>query len=342
MTKKHAFYLLLAITLSTGVAFGQQSPTPPAVPVDPDFSVEPFEGQFSFLVDGGYLGVNTEDISRENMSRYGLREPHGVGVTSVVPGSPAEKAGIRKDDVIVRVDGDNVTSVRKLTRLISEIAPDQSVKITVSRGGAEQDLTATIGKREGARTFAGTLKGSPRVWSMEGHPVLNNFSFSFGNSRRIGLSTMQLTKQLADYFGVADGKGLLVTAVTDDGPAAKAGLKAGDIITAVDGEKIERSGDISRAINKRKDGDVTLTIIRNKSQQTIRVTPKEGDFPFSTPGTEQVGRTIVIPRIELPIIPEINIAIPSVQLPSVPEVNIKLPRVVKPVKVRSVTRTRTI
>jgi membrane-associated protease RseP (regulator of RpoE activity) len=342
MTKKHAFYLLLTITLSTGVAFAQQRPTPPAPPADPDFSVEPFEGQFSFLIDGGYLGVNTEDINRENMSRYGLREPHGVGVTSVAAGSPAEKAGIRKDDVIVRVDGDNVTSVRKLTRLISEIAPDQSVRITISRGGSEQELTATIGKRDEARSFARVFKGSPQVWSMEGHPVLENFSFNFGNGRRIGVSTMQLTKQLADFFGIVDGKGLLVTAVTEDSPAAKAGLKAGDVITAVDGEKIERSGDISRAINKRKDGDVTLTIIRNKSQQTIRVTPKEGDFPFSTPGTTQIGRTIVIPRIELPVIPEINLSIPSIQLPSVPEVNIKLPRITRPVKVRTPRQTRTI
>jgi serine protease Do len=342
MTKKHAFYLLLAITLSTGVALAQQAPTPPPPPDQPDFSSEPFESQFSLFIDGGYLGVNTEDISRENMGRYGLREPRGVGVTSVVPGSPAEKAGIRKDDVIVRVDGDNVTSVRKLTRLISEIAPDQSVRIIVSRGGAEQELTATIAKRDSARSFARVFKGSPQVWSMEGHPVLENFSFNFGNNRRIGVSTMQLTKQLADFFGIADGKGLLVTAVTEDSPAAKAGLKAGDVITAVDGEKVERAGDISRAINKRKDGDVTLTIIRNKSQQTIRVTPKEGDFPLATPGTQDVGRTIVIPRIELPVIPEINIAIPSVQLPSVPEVNIKLPRVIRPVKVKTPTQTRTI
>ena len=85
---------------------------------------------------------------------------------------------------------------------------------------------------------------------------------------------MQLTKQLADYFGVADGQGVLVTAVTDDSPAAKAGVKAGDVITAIDGEKIDGAGDLSRAINKKKDGDVTLTVIRNKNQRTINVTPK--------------------------------------------------------------------
>jgi C-terminal processing protease CtpA/Prc len=132
------------------------------------------------------------------------------------------------------------------------------------------------------------------------------------NSRRIGVSTTELTKQLADYFGVTGGKGVLVTAVTDDGPAAKAGLRAGDVITAVDGEAVDSSGDISRAINRKKDGDVTLTVIRNKSQQTL--------------GRPQVGRRIVIPRIEIPT-PEIDITMPSIVIPSIPSVNVNLPRI---------------
>ena len=110
---------------------------------------------------------------------------------------------------------------------------------------------------------------------------------------------MSLTKQLADYFGIADGKGALVTAVTEDGPAAKAGVKAGDVITAVDGEAVDSPGDISRVINRKKEGDVTLTIIRNKSQQTIHVTPREG-VRSGTLGNPQIGRRIVIPRIAFP------------------------------------------
>ena len=108
--------------------------------------------------------------------------------------------------------------------------------------------------------------------------ISGDMSFFLNGSRRIGVSTMSLTKQLADYFGIADGKGALVTSVTDDGPAAKAGVKAGDVITAIDGEAVDSPGDISRVINRKKEGDVTLTIIRNKSQQTIRVTPREGAF----------------------------------------------------------------
>jgi membrane-associated protease RseP (regulator of RpoE activity) len=124
------------------------------------------------------------------------------------------------------------------------------------------------------------------------------------------VSTTELSKQLADYFGVTGGKGVLVTSVTDDGPAAKAGVRAGDVITAVDGEAIDSPGDISRVINRKK-GDVTLTVIRNKSQQTIRVTPSEGGSGML--GRPQVGRRIVIPRIEIPI-PSIEISMPRVRV----------------------------
>ncbi|HKU72678.1 MAG TPA: PDZ domain-containing protein [Pyrinomonadaceae bacterium] len=293
MKVKYPIGLLLALILTAGVAVAQQT-APPAPPDPPD---EPFDQNFSIFIDGGgFLGVYAENINRENMSRYRVGQVRGVGVTQVVKDSPAEKAGLRKDDVILRLDGENVSSVRKLNRLVSELSPDQSVKVSISRGGSEQEVTATIGKRNNTNMAQNFLGGEPRIFKWEGPdlkgfkwetPLLNrdnfpfnndggNLSFYLSNSRRIGVSTMSLTKQLADYFGIADGKGALVTAVTEDGPAAKAGVKAGDVITSVDGEAVDSPGDISRVINRKKEGNVTLTIIRNKSQQTIQVTPREG------------------------------------------------------------------
>jgi membrane-associated protease RseP (regulator of RpoE activity) len=300
--------------------------------------------------------VYAEDVNKENMSRYGMREARGVAVTQVVKDSPAEKAGLRKDDVILRFESDSVTSVRKLNRLVSEVAPDQTVRLGISRGGSEQEVVVTIGKRNNAMSamdFKGfgklegldKLQGLDRlkeleksmppganVWGLQGQGP-DSMVFAFGNHRRIGVSTMQLSKQLADYFGVSDGKGLLVTSVADDSPAAKAGVKAGDVITAIDGEKVEGAGDLARGINKKKEGDVILTIIRNKDQRTITVTPKEGPTP--PPGVVgQGGRTIVIPRIELGEIPEMNIRIPRIELPVTPEINVTVPGRIKAPKVR--------
>lgn len=335
MKAKYSLGLVAAIILTAGLVLAQQpKPVPPEPPETPD---EPLVSQFSLFTDGGYLGVYAENINRENMARYHMSQPRGVGITQVVQGSPAEKAGLKKDDVILRLDGENITSVRKLNRLVSEIAPDQSVRVTVSRGGAEQELTATIGKRN-TTSFAQDLFGNnPKAWKFEG-PIIEKFelgegnlgdlSFFFGSGRRLGVSTMQLNKQLADYFGVS--KGVLVTAVSEDGPAEKAGVKAGDVITAIDGEEVDSPGDLSRVANRRKEGDVTLTIIRNKTQQTIRVTPREGGLT-NAPGRAQIGRRIVIPRIEIPTMPDIEIEMPQIRIPSVPAIDIKMP----PMRVRT-------
>jgi len=338
MKAKYLLGLLAAIILAAGSALAQQ-PAPPPAPESPD---EPFDQNFEFFMGGeGFLGVYAENISRENMGRYHVNQVRGVGVTRIVKDSPAEKAGLRPDDVILRVDGESITSVRKLNRIVSELAPDQSVKITVSRNGSEQDITATIGKRSANFFTKDLLRNQPKVWKWEGNepkewkfegPLLNkgfpnngDLTFMLDNSRRIGVSTMELTKQLADYFGITGGKGVLVTAVTEDGPAARAGVRAGDVITAVDGEAINSPGDVTRVINRKKEGDVTLTVVRNKTQQTIHVTPREGGFS-GTMGQPQVGRRIVIPRIEIPTIPDIDIVVPAIDI-QMPRVRVNVPRV---------------
>ena len=362
MNLKNAFYFIASLLLAGGIALAQQAvPAPPAgAPPMPQVPGAPSEppAAFSFFLEGGsFLGVYAEDINKENMSRYGMREARGVGITQVVKDSPAEKAGLRKDDVILRFEGDSVTSVRKLNRLVSEVAPDQTVKLGISRGGGEQEVAVTIGKRNELMNagehwqYLDKLKGLDKLegldklkelervmppgantWKWEGGPGQDGMIFAFGNHRRIGVSTMQLTKQLADYFGIGDGKGVLVTSVVDDSPAAKAGLKAGDVITAIHGEKVEGAGDLARGINKKTAGDVTLTIIRNKNQRTITVTPKE--TPMPSPGAAPQGRRIIIPRVELGEIPEMNIVVPRIELPATPEINVELPRKIRAPRVR--------
>src|SRR5207253_6819725 len=215
--------LVLALILGVGViaggiAYAQESAAPLAA-LDAQEPATTDRSFSFFLGDGAFLGVGTEDISKENMGRYGLREIRGVGVTQVIKDSPAEKAGLKKDDVILRFEGESVTSTRKLTRLVSEAAADQTVRLTISRGGAEQELSVTLSKRNlgsllGPQirddVFRGIEQNFPRIESGNG-----DFVFSFGGNRRIGVSTQGLTKQLADYFGVKDG-GLLVTSVTEN------------------------------------------------------------------------------------------------------------------------------
>ncbi|HEX9543739.1 MAG TPA: PDZ domain-containing protein [Pyrinomonadaceae bacterium] len=347
MTLRNSVGFLFSLLFAASIVLAQQvAPAPPPAPGEPAMPMPPDAPQnFSFFISGGsFLGVYAEDVSKDNMGRYNLREVRGVGITQVVKDSPAEKAGLRKDDVILRFDGENVTSVRKLNRLVSEVAPDQSVRLGISRSGSEQEVSVTIGKRnesmnagEGFRVLQGMqdlpgLRGlmtpegpGGNVWKWEGPGQGGDMFYAFGNNRRIGVSTMQLTKQLAEYFGVAEGQGVLVTSVTEDSPAAKAGIKAGDVITAIDGEKVTGAGDVARGINKKKDGDVTLTVIRKGNQRTITVTPTEAKPMVAPGGVTPSARRIVIPRIELGAIPAMNISVPRIELPTIPQIEVQLP-----------------
>jgi membrane-associated protease RseP (regulator of RpoE activity) len=149
-----------------------------------------------------------------------------------------------------------------------------------------------------------------------------NWVFAVG-SRRIGVSTQSLTKQLAEYFGVQEG--VLISSVSEDSPAAKAGLKAGDVITAIDGEKVSSSGDITRALSKKETGDVSLTVVRDRNTRTVTVTPEKnpnaGVFKTGTMGP----RTIVIPSVSVPAVPEINVTIPPIVVPATPPIQVTVP-----------------
>lgn len=340
--------LTLSLVLSCGLIIGgivyaQEAPKAPKAKAEDDFVFDydfdvdfDFQDQINspdgnraftlFFAGGTFLGVHVEDVSKENMGRYGMSEVRGVGVTEIVKDSPAEKAGLRKDDVILSFNGEAVTSTRKLNRLVSESSADQNVRLRISRGGSEQEVSATLAKRKGANTIFNQKMGDDIRQQMEKMkkdlPKFKdkdgNFVFTWGSHRRIGIATEPLTKQLAEYFGVTDG--ILITSVTENSPAAKAGLKAGDIITAVDGEKVDSPGDVSRVINKKQEGSVSLTVVRDRNTRTVTVTPEK-----MTQSTGDV-RTIVVPRIEIPAIPAINVHVPRIVVPATPAINVTVPR----------------
>ena len=275
------------------------------------------------VVGGNFLGVRTESVTRETLSRYNLSgEPRGVGVASVVADSPAAKAGVQQGDVILRFDGEQVSSPQKLQRLIAEAAPNHTARLTISRGGSERELTATLAKREGGGNAFGLFRTPDgqgfrwndeewkrhaeewqrygREWEQRGEEwrkrneelrkqlermPRGNFAFGFSASRRIGVSTTALTEQLGDYFGVSERKGLLVTAVSENSPAAKAGLKAGDVITEVDGERVASAAELVRAVNRKEAGEVTLTVVRDRNRRSVKVTPEKSETPtgFAVP-----------------------------------------------------------
>ena len=321
-----------------------QQPEAPAAPAAP----KPFERPMAMWNDdGGYLGIMTVGVTNDNFAKFGLKEARGVGIEKVVENSPASQAGLQNGDVILRFEGEEVKSSAKLSRLIAEVAPDQKVRITILRGGNEQEITATLGKRPAFNfeRFApmGNLKTPPNPPSGEfklnddffknfpkEFPGEGSFVWNFSSGRKLGVVAEPLTKQLGETFGVAGGKGLLLMEVRDDSPAGKAGLKAGDIITEVDGTPVSDSMELIRAVNAKKEGDVEITFFRNKDRRTVRVTPeqaKEGELPtifHTVPGTNGEKQTFVIPRTpempNAPVQPGTVQAIPAV--PAAPGVRV--------------------
>ena len=269
-----------------------QTPAPGAKGEGKSFS-------FFFDGDGSYLGVQTEEVTKDNFAKYGLREVRGVAVEKVVEGSPAEKAGIQNGDVIVRFNNEEVTSVRKLTRLLSEVAADHQGKVTVVRSGSEREITATLGKRPAPKFDEGSfsmnvppvpfpqgefppmpkMERMPRAEALPPGAPDQPFVWQMRSGRRVGVGVTPLTKQLSEYFGVTSG--VMINDVRADSPAAKAGLKAGDIIVEVEGKEVKGEGDVIRAIGEKKEGDVGLTIVRQGNRQTIRVTPEKMDGDFN-------------------------------------------------------------
>lgn len=314
---RRSFAFILFVLIGAGVG-NSQTPEPK---IGREGSVRSFA--WSFDNDGGYLGVQTEEVSKDNLAKYSLRDVKGVGVESVVDGSPAQTAGLQKGDVILKVNGDEITSTRKLTRLIGEISPDHQARLTVLRGGSEREISVTVGKRPGVRWGEGSfqmpvpmekfdlprmdnlpnLQNLPRVGAMPlppGSPEVP-MAWGFGSRRQIGVGVTPLTKQLADHFGVESG--VLVNNVRENSAAAKAGIKAGDVITDVDGKAVKGDADLIRAISTKKDGSVTLTLIRDRGRQTVTVTPEEAKggfehnfFEFSPPDAPDApGFKLTIP-----------------------------------------------
>jgi serine protease Do len=342
---------VLIVTSSFILAFGQDAPK---AEKEKDKAATERAFAWSFNGDGGYLGVQTKEINRDNFATFGLKDVRGVAVEKVMENSPAAAAGMQDNDVIVKLNGEEITSSRKLTRLISEIAPDHQVSLTVLRNGREKDIKATLGKREWPKFENGNfsvevpeidklklekqLKELPELKKLEGlkawqngdAPMVfgdgdgKNFVWRTGARRQLGVSAYPLTKQLSESMGV-DG-GVLISDVRADSPAAKAGLKAGDIIVEAGGKPVKNNMDLIRAVSDKKEGDIQLTIVRDKNRQTISVTPeaaKDGGVFFQTDGDDDDGIMVAPPapgemHLNVPAIPTAPMVAPGQVMPARP------------------------
>jgi serine protease Do len=235
---------------------------------------EPFAQTVQVFRNSGRIGVTLRDQEETDTKPASA----GVTVDEVTSGSPADKAGIKAGDAIVDFDGERVRSVRQFQRLVSETPTGRKVSMTLLRGG--QRVTVSVAPERGSsmhfdldRPFAVMPPEPPEAPEPPRPPKapsLPGFDFLYrsGNGR-LGASVEDLSEGLSDYFGVKHG--VLVRSVTDGSAAAKAGLKAGDVITAINGSQVEDASDVSRAINRAdEEADLTIDVMRDKKPQTLK------------------------------------------------------------------------
>ena len=245
--------------------------------------------QLLTVFGGTRLGITIDDVDADDVKAKKLSSESGVIVEDVDDDSPASKAGIKAGDVIVEFDGERVRSEGQLRRLIQETPAGRKVGIAVMRDGQRMSFTVTPDAREAQATVMPRLETSRRISPTPRPQVFQRvlptpqidvrvprlevfrdgtYAFSVGGGR-LGVTTQILTSQLARHFGVE--RGALVTEVREDSAAGKAGLRAGDVITKVNGASIDDSGDLSREIS-RASGEVTIEIVRDRKTQTLKAT----------------------------------------------------------------------
>jgi len=253
-----------------------------------------------------WLGVEVKNISERRLDN--LKLDSGLEVITVYKDSPAEKAGLEEEDILLKINGESLDDIGEMMDIISETKVDDKIKITYLRHGKEQESQAIMSNK----------KKNVFVWKAK-HNQREHF-VSDEKPAWLGVSTENLTEQLRQYFNVPEHQGVLIKEVHKDSPAEKSGLKAGDIIIQAGKSEIEDSRDLKRAIDRYDAGEeVEVKVIRDKVEQVINVTLEEGKGRFRHHFSFEPERyEIYAPDIEIEI-PEMNIEIPEIDLETLRE-----------------------
>jgi serine protease Do len=194
----------------------------------------------------GWLGVAIQDITSELSQKFGIKGSRGALVSDVTKGSPAEKAGIARGDVILEFNGKEVTSVGGLRNMVSQSRAGAEVSVKILRGGKEYTLKAVVAElpKEAAGTLQEPFPEDART---------NAFS---------GITVKELTREIARQLGIGfEEKGVVIVRIEPGSPADDAGLKRGDVIQEIDRKRITGVEEYKRIAAATQPGDTSLLFV---------------------------------------------------------------------------------
>lgn len=221
---------------------------------------------------GSHLGVGVAEIDSERAKALNLREERGVEVKSVEENSPAAKAGLKDGDVVLDYNGQRVEGVSQFIRMVAETPAGRKASILISRNGATQTINATLDPGSARNNFVfsmGDVPMPPIPPVSVRIPDLPRSLMSWQSSA-LGIESESLNAQLAEYFGVKEG--VLVRSVLKNSAGEKAGLKAGDVIVKVDGNKVASPREISAMLHSsRSKKTLPMTLMRSHKEVNVEV-----------------------------------------------------------------------
>ena len=270
------------------------------------------------LAPSSYLGVGIMEVGPGTAKEIGLLDPHGVEISSVADRSPAEKAGLRRGDIVVTYRAERVNGIEHFARLVKETPVGGDVELGVVRGRDRLAIDVEIGKREIGLSVPDTIDAvKERIavdkeqldavrkrldsvklrlkadgWSLCDecpNPLSElgiEIDMSFPSVRlslrnqRLGIELEEVEGQLADFFGV--GNGVLVRQVRVGSPASRAGLRAGDVIVSVGDEAVRRTADVGRAVSSWEEaGKIPVKVVRDREPTRLLLDPGTREKPVS-------------------------------------------------------------
>jgi serine protease Do len=203
----------------------------------------------------GWLGVVIQTVTDEIKEKLGLKTTEGALIGEVTEGSPADRGGLKRGDVIINFGGKKVQEMNNLPPIVAQTTIGEEVEIVVIRKGKEERLTVKIGElKEEAEVAATTV---PNI------------------EESLGLSVQELTPELAESLSLKGEKGVLISGVLKGSPAAEAGLQRGDLIQEIENETIEDMDDFKRIMGKSTSKSQILMVIRHGGHTRYVVLKKE-------------------------------------------------------------------
>jgi len=243
-------------------------------------------------VERGWLGIYIDE-----------NEEGKVVIVDIEKESPAELAKLKEGDVVLEIEGVKVTTTKMLAGEIRKRKPGETITLKIERNEKVVDVKVKLGEYSEKDVRLELVSKFPRLFVAPKPPIPPGipklpelqklpkspeppepkiFSWGLEHRKYIGIYLEEINRELSEYFGVKEGRGLLVAKITEDSPAEKAGLKVGDVIVKADGIRTERARDLTEVIQDKEKGEkIKLEVLRDKKVRTVEVEIEEERSGFS-------------------------------------------------------------